>query len=210
VTWPTPEKSGVTVTRTYRLSADTTAVANILVPSGSVVMTGWYPTAPLRKNGSPRRRSLGVRHASHLLCQDRAAEILLHHHILGDLGIEQGLAATAFRKIDIEHDIIGAQRHLAADFLFAVGAAIDRQISGDRVGGDFSGGPADEDAVCPRKCLGGNIALALSRIRGVGAGRGVAEQRAARCGTRGRERTDRAGRFLDHEIDVGVAVPGEF
>ena len=60
----------MTVTRTYRLSADTTAVANILVPSGSVVMTGWYPTAPLRKNGSP---GIGWPPAVRRLCESDAA-----------------------------------------------------------------------------------------------------------------------------------------
>ena len=40
VTWPTPEKNGVTVARTYRRSADTTARADRFVPSGSVWMIG--------------------------------------------------------------------------------------------------------------------------------------------------------------------------
>jgi hypothetical protein len=41
VTLPTAEKRGVLVIRTYRRSAETTARANMLMPSGRVVITGW-------------------------------------------------------------------------------------------------------------------------------------------------------------------------
>ena len=40
VTVPTPENSGFALIRTYRLSAETTAVIDRLVPSGSVLMIG--------------------------------------------------------------------------------------------------------------------------------------------------------------------------
>ena len=126
------------------------------------------------------------------------------------LGVEQGLASTAFRQIDREQNLVGAERNLPFDFLLSVGAFVERHFGGQRVGGDLADGAANEDSIVPWEGLGGHIALALSGIGRIRRDGGIAQQRPSRGRPGSGLRADRSRRFLDKQVDVGIAVPGDF
>ena len=126
------------------------------------------------------------------------------------LGVEQGFASAAFRQIDREQDLVGAERNLPFDFLLSVGAFVERHFGGQCVGGDLADGAANEDPIVPGEGLGGHISLALSGIGRIRRDGGIAQQRPSRGRPGSGLRADRSRRFLDEQIDVGIAVPGDF
>ena len=151
----------------------------------------------------------GVTHPPQLLGEDRLADALLEGDVLRDLGLEQGLPPAAFGEIDREHRVVGTDRHLTTDLLLPVGPAVERQLDRHGVGRHLAVGPVDEDPVGAGEGLASDVALPLRGVRRIGGEIGVGQKRSTRRRSRHRQRADRAGRLLDHHVDVGVTVPGK-
>ena len=77
------------------------------------------------------------------------------------------------------------------------------------VGRHLAVGFVDQDPIGAGEGLAGDVALPLRGVRRIGGEIGVGQERSSRRGPRHGQRADRAGRFLNHHVDVGVTVPGK-
>ena len=142
-----------------------------------------------------------------MLGEDRLSDILLERDILGDLRLEQRLATTPLGEIDRKHRVFRADRHLPPDLLLPIGAPVERQLHGHRVGRHLAVGFVDEDTVGAGEGLAGDVAFPLRGVRRIGGDIGVGQECSPRRRPRGCQGADRAGRLLDDHVDVGIAVP---
>ena len=144
-----------------------------------------------------------------MLGENRLSDILLERDILRDLRLEQRLATTPFGEIDRKHRVFRADRHLPSDLLLPIGAPVERQLHGHRVSRHLAEGFVDEDAVGAGEGLAGDVAFPLGGVRRIGRNVGVGQECSTGRRPRGCQGADRAGRFLDNHVDVGIAVPGK-
>ena len=171
--------------------------------------------------GSALRQGAGgvwIGETVELLGQNGTADVLLRHDILRDGRIEERFASPSGGHIDAQEHFIGTQWHLPDNFLFAVSANVQRALYRDRIGSNSSPRATDKHPIRAGKCLAGSVTLALHaspRIDGSSAGIarrnrrgfGVTQERAARSGTRRRQRANGARRLFNHQINVGLSAP---
>ena len=108
----------------------------------------------------------------------------MHHDVLRHLCIGQRLPTATLHKLNVQEHLIGTQRQLPPQFLFPIGAAVEREFRCDHAGGHVARGPSHQHPIGARKRFGSDVAFSLSGGCLITRGVLIGQKHATRRGSR--------------------------